>query len=157
MAYDFARERLVLFGGGVGSRGNPLFGDTWEWDGQGWQLSASLPTPSARYIHSMASDLHAGGVVMFGGTVSSFGYLGDTWRFATGDPADATAFDGRLGSVFWPIELMISVIRALPIHTMQGAHERETSGTPPHSRESARFWATASPAPLSLTAKVNPR
>ena len=33
MAYDSARQRVVLFGGGVGP---DRLGDTWEWDGKQW-------------------------------------------------------------------------------------------------------------------------
>jgi hypothetical protein len=34
MAYDPVRKRIVLYGGFNASRKN--LGDTWEWDGQGW-------------------------------------------------------------------------------------------------------------------------
>lgn len=36
MAYDQARQRVVLFGGGLGGRPFNALGDTWEWDGARW-------------------------------------------------------------------------------------------------------------------------
>jgi hypothetical protein len=35
LAYDAARQRIVLFGGGIGQG---RFGDTWEWDGARWDI-----------------------------------------------------------------------------------------------------------------------
>ena len=44
MAYDEARQRVVLFGG-IGKPGETL-GDTWEWDGQAWSQRADAgPAP----------------------------------------------------------------------------------------------------------------
>jgi len=37
MAYDAARRRVVLFGGGPNSPPFQSLGDTWEWDGVKWE------------------------------------------------------------------------------------------------------------------------
>ncbi len=48
MAYDSARQRIVLFGGAGGSR---QFGDTWEWDGKVWtEVISTKPTPAPRNL-----------------------------------------------------------------------------------------------------------
>ncbi len=75
MAYDAARQRVVLFGG---YDGNDRFDDTWEWDGQTWhRIPHQNPEPSARAFHAMAYDAVHKRVVLFGG--SNGRRLGDTW------------------------------------------------------------------------------
>jgi hypothetical protein len=63
MAYDKARKRIVLFGGG---NINGRLGDTWEWNGTDWvQIQAT--GPAARYLHGMAFAENSGVVVLHGG------------------------------------------------------------------------------------------
>src|SRR5919202_6443541 len=52
MAYDAARQRVVLFGGdtSVGRQS-----DTWEWDGRAWAEVADTG-PSARSLHDIVYD-----------------------------------------------------------------------------------------------------
>src|SRR4029079_15743716 len=69
MAYDAARERVVLF----------RRGDTWEWDGVGWAWRNSAAGPTARSAQALAYDAARQRVVLFGGY--SNGYLGDTWEW----------------------------------------------------------------------------
>jgi hypothetical protein len=76
MAYDSARQRVVLFGGYNNNVGR--FGDTWEWDGETW-TQVSTTGPSARYWHAMAYDSARQRVVLFGG--GSNGSLRDTWEW----------------------------------------------------------------------------
>ena len=57
MAYDFARSRVVLFGG---ANGGGSLADTWEWDGTNWSRRNPTSSPSARYAHLMDSPLRAG-------------------------------------------------------------------------------------------------
>jgi cysteine-rich repeat protein len=68
MAYDVARERVVLFGGcsgaGLACGG---WGDTWEWDGARWINRTVFPGPPARARHAMAYDRVHRRTVMFGG------------------------------------------------------------------------------------------
>ncbi len=68
MAYDSARDRVVLFGGYLGP-GNGLSGETWEWDGATWALRATTgPTP--RIGHGMAFDAARGVTILHGGATS---------------------------------------------------------------------------------------
>jgi hypothetical protein len=71
MAYDAARQRVVLFGGVGPNPSNPgpppIYGDTWTFDGVTWTQQLG-PGPSARFGHVMAYDplrqvvvLHCGG------------------------------------------------------------------------------------------------
>jgi Immunoglobulin domain/Galactose oxidase, central domain len=77
IAYDSARGRVVLFGGG---QSGMTRADTWEWDGSSW-LQRTVSGPPARMLHSMAYDSARGRVVLFGGVTSSGSRLGDTWEW----------------------------------------------------------------------------
>ena len=80
MAYDLARSRMVLFGGGDAST---VSGQTYEWDGLGWSLKSSSG-PVARFDASMAYDKVRKRVVLFGGrdgTGVSALFLQDTWEW----------------------------------------------------------------------------
>jgi len=73
MAYDVARQRVVLFGGG-------RTGDeTWEWDGVQWTQRTPKVSPPPRKDHAMVYDTVRRRVVLFGGTGNS--YLADTWEW----------------------------------------------------------------------------
>jgi len=80
MAYDIARERVVLFGGSAGGSPNE---QTWEWDGSGWVKKTPADpegdgNPSARFMHAMAYDSSRGKVVLFGGSTGG-SYNDETW------------------------------------------------------------------------------
>jgi hypothetical protein len=79
IAYDSRRGVTVLFGGITGRRaGEVLFGDTWEWDGNAWELVATTgPTP--RLGHLMVYDEARGVVVLFGGNDGTF--RNETWEW----------------------------------------------------------------------------
>lgn len=70
MVYDEARERIVMFGKG----------QTWEWNGNEWNLHQPLHSPSAREYAGMAYDPSRRRVVLFGGTDGS-NSLQDTWQW----------------------------------------------------------------------------
>jgi len=75
MAYDAARQRVVLFGG-LG------YSDTWEWDGGRWTLATPPVSPPSRGGHAMVYDPRRKRVVLFGGRttfVGNGGVLADTW------------------------------------------------------------------------------
>src|SRR5687767_6671464 len=76
MAYDAARQRVVLFGG----IDVTALGDTWEWDGVSWSQRNPVVNPTPRSLHAMAYDAARRRVVLFGGQDSS-GLLGDTWEW----------------------------------------------------------------------------
>ena len=81
LAYDSARERVVLFGG-QDSSDNEL-SDTWEWDGSAWTdvtPAGANASPPARFDHALAYDSARGRVVLFGGLDSNFDALSDTWE-----------------------------------------------------------------------------
>lgn len=80
MAFDSSRGMVVLFGGAFGGVG-ATYADTWEWDGTNWTQRAPSHSPPARARHAMAFDAARGRVVVYGGTDSSFSYLGDTWEW----------------------------------------------------------------------------
>jgi hypothetical protein len=76
MAYDAARQRIVVFGGDPG--GSPL-ADTWHWDGNLWTQVADTG-PSARRHLAMADNAAAQRIVLFGGAKGG-SVFGDTWAF----------------------------------------------------------------------------
>lgn len=68
MAYDSARQRVVLYGKG-----------TWEWDGAVWTQRYPPQSPPARERTALAFDEARQRVVLFGG--SAGGLLDDTWEW----------------------------------------------------------------------------
>ena len=52
LAYDRARDRLVMYGG-YDDAGLEIRSDTWEWDGQRW-LGIDAPGPGPRSSYSLA-------------------------------------------------------------------------------------------------------
>jgi hypothetical protein len=78
MAYDAARGRVVLFGGGTTSQ--PL-NDTWEWDGTNWLQRTPTTSPTARLDTEMVFDAARGRVLLFGGFASP----ADTWDWDGND------------------------------------------------------------------------
>lgn len=85
LAYDSARERVVLYGGTVTYPPNiapdNIFADHWEWDGTSWTLIGDGDGPGKRSGQGMAYDAHRGCLVLFGGTASGSLYLDDTWEY----------------------------------------------------------------------------
>ncbi len=77
LAWDSARKRMVVFGGG---RGDALLDDTWEWDERNWVRRQPMLTPPARIAHQLAFDPVRNRVVLFGG-IGASGELGDTWEW----------------------------------------------------------------------------
>jgi hypothetical protein len=80
MAYDGARNRVVLFGGATG--GGEV-DDTWEWDGSGWRdVTTATPGPAPRQLHAGAYDSRRELTVVFGGySTAAAGPLADTWQW----------------------------------------------------------------------------
>lgn len=80
IAFDSARNRTVLFGGGL----LVSLADTWEWDGVAWQQQTPATAPSPRRSTAMAFDLARGRTVLFGGydaTATSATVHNDTWEW----------------------------------------------------------------------------
>ena len=69
MAYDAARERVVLFGG-LDDSGRTFMDDTWEWDGARWtRVTDEGPGPRSSY--SMIYDPVRQRILLFGGLTGS--------------------------------------------------------------------------------------
>jgi hypothetical protein len=83
MMYDGARQQIVLFGG-IGlplipGETQPLFDDTWTWNGAGWRR-ADVNGPPARTAHAMAFDAGAGVLLLHGG-IGRADQFGDFWKW----------------------------------------------------------------------------
>lgn len=95
MAYDLARQRVVLFGGD-----SPLRGDTWEWDGTQWRALAVTGPPPRRH-HAMAWDPSQARVLLVGG--QSAPVDASTWMLGATVGAESTVFGaGCAGSAGVP-------------------------------------------------------
>ena len=77
MAYDAARQVVVLFGG---TGGGVEDGDTWTYDGTNWARMSPASSPSARYGTALAFDAAHNVVVLFGGRASGQ-RMNDTWTW----------------------------------------------------------------------------
>ena len=88
MAYDRARDRLVLFGGnrvlfGDGGDADTFLSDHWEWSAAGWQ-QIGTPTPPPRAESGMVYDEARRRTVLFGGyrvSGQERTRLNDTWEW----------------------------------------------------------------------------
>jgi|SRR5215211_3997511 len=79
MAYEVARQRVILFGGS--GAGTTRFNDTWEWDGDAWTQVADMG-PSVRWYSGMTYDDSHQRLVLFGGvTTEANNTLGETWEW----------------------------------------------------------------------------
>jgi hypothetical protein len=80
LAYDAARERVVVFGGWDGGS---YFGDTWTWNGAGWTRVADSAEPEERGRHALTYDAARAVVVLFGGSrtdgIAGEIFFDDTW------------------------------------------------------------------------------
>lgn len=72
MAYDEARERVVIYGGGS------YIGQVSEWDGSDWTIIAA--TPGNRSEHAMVYDRSRQRIMMFGGNNLNSD-RSDTWEW----------------------------------------------------------------------------
>lgn len=85
MAYDSVRNRVMLFGGTIGSTSpTQVLNDMWEWDGQTWrEVLPTGPWSPVRAQHAMASDPVRGKIVLFGGLdpIGPTGHFDDTWEW----------------------------------------------------------------------------
>ena len=78
MAYDSNRGVTVVFGGGP----NQVRDETWEWDGENWELRNPQVSPPARSSHTMVYDGDRKVIVMYGGMASEYStVLTDTWEW----------------------------------------------------------------------------
>ena len=80
MAWDAARERVVLFGGRwTEEREQHAPGDTWEWDGAAW-IEATPQVPPGRSYGEMAYDPVRDRTVLYGGWDGE-ACRGGTWEW----------------------------------------------------------------------------
>lgn len=79
MAYDSARDRVVLFGGRTT---NGASDQTWEFDGTDWTRITTANSPPPREEMGMVYDSSQNRVVLFGGCDEDTGTVyGDTWIY----------------------------------------------------------------------------
>lgn len=88
VAWDFARSKLVVFGGDSGGATPALLGDTWEWDptSNAWTNVTPATSPSPRRFSAMAWEPTTGGMLLFGGDtqLSPSVCANDTWLLLGG-------------------------------------------------------------------------
>jgi len=86
LAYDSARDRLILFGGFPGVSNFERLADVWEWDGDSrtWTNATPDPLPASwpteRYSHTMVYDSKRQRTVVVGGYAGGPS-LGDVWEW----------------------------------------------------------------------------
>ncbi|MGE3172022.1 MAG: hypothetical protein AB7O97_05300 [Planctomycetota bacterium] len=97
MAWDAARQKVMLFGGldGTGFRD-----DLWALDGAGWTPVAAVARPPGRANHAMCYDVARDRLVVFGGRVTTGSVpVGDHWEWngsAWSNPTPSPAPSARL-------------------------------------------------------------
>lgn len=79
VAYDAARDVLVLYGGRT-NNGTRCLSDTWEWDGQTWtEFTGTSPAVCSHFMMEYAAGL--GRVVVFGGADDALGTHAGMWAW----------------------------------------------------------------------------
>jgi hypothetical protein len=99
MAYDSARDRIVLYGATYFPTTPP---DTFEWDGSDWlrRLPGMGPLERSQGYHAMVYDSARGRVLLFGVVLLT---TGETWEYGPTDPAAFAPFGrGCTGSAGTP-------------------------------------------------------
>lgn len=79
VAYDGARQRIVLFGGSPTASAATFLDDTWLFDGRDWVQASGALRPPARRDHRLVWDAARQEVVLFGGVGFGGASLDDTW------------------------------------------------------------------------------
>jgi len=86
LAYDTARDRVILFGGFPGVSNFERLADVWEWDGDSGTWTNATPDPlppswpTERYSHTMVYDSKRQLTVVVGGYAGGPS-LGDVWEW----------------------------------------------------------------------------
>lgn len=80
IAYDRARDLLVIFGGLRGGQ-NGANDETWEWSATNGYVKREVPSPPARLAHMMVYDVARARAIVFGGRAFSGEPLGDLWEY----------------------------------------------------------------------------
>ena len=94
MAYDAARNQIVLFGGETTS--SSFSGETWVWDGSDWTQLKPVTSPPARAGHVMAYNPVTQRTVLFGGRSILSSEANDTWEW------DGTTWSEKTGAAVPP-------------------------------------------------------
>ncbi|MFK7741472.1 MAG: Kelch repeat-containing protein [Planctomycetota bacterium] len=83
MAYDEARDEVVLFGGRVMTNTTSwtTLDSTYAWNGSDWSVRTPAQQPVARFHHEMVYDPIRQRIVLFGGQGPNGGILDDTWEW----------------------------------------------------------------------------
>jgi hypothetical protein len=91
VAWDRARNKLMVFGGDTGGSPTTLLGDTWEWDPatNAWtNVTPAGASPSPRRFAAMDFDPITGGMLLFGGetaiTTPASTPSNETWLLSGG-------------------------------------------------------------------------
>lgn len=118
MAYDEARQRVVVHGGWVGSRAT----STWTWDGATWTEHA-VPGPGERGYLPLVYDSVRQRVILFGGINKSHTVVyGDTWEWdgsswSLVDPGTGAPARAGHTSFFDPVRNMTIVLGGGNVNT----------------------------------------
>ncbi|MCU0867481.1 MAG: hypothetical protein MUC36_27175 [Planctomycetes bacterium] len=80
MTYHAATDRVILFGGRLGSSNGTPSSETWSFDGTSWTQLLPLNTPSARFGHSAVYDSVRQRIVLFAGR-TAVAHTADVWEW----------------------------------------------------------------------------
>jgi hypothetical protein len=142
LAYDAGRGRTVLYGGQTVGGGRP--GDTWEWDGNGWELRSPADpegdgNPETWEAVPALYDPINGGVLLV--TTNTWLWDGTSWRrLGSGPPgtyASSAAWDDARG-----VAVYLSGSPSGPISTYEWNGSAWADATPVSTLDSPdpRYW-----------------
>ena len=105
MAYDAARDRVLIFGGTSESYGHAIsdLGDMWAWDGTDWTQLTPTTLPAARHGCRMAYDAANQRVVLFGGSTTNDTWVWDGTNWTQLSPATSPPVEIGFGLAYDPL------------------------------------------------------
>ncbi len=83
LAFDPVNGTTLLFGG-VGTSGDDVLDDSWEWDGKKWASRMPTAKPPARMRTAMSYDPARKSIVLFGGRELNGNQREDMWEWSAG-------------------------------------------------------------------------
>jgi hypothetical protein len=105
MVFDQANDVTVFFGGGINSNETD-YNDTWTWNGKTWNEvvpNGAAGSPPARNGAGMVWDTSQNVAVLFGGNVTGFEQLSDTWEWNGDSWSNVTPSSGPAARCYFPM------------------------------------------------------
>jgi hypothetical protein len=143
MAYDAARQQVLIFGG---LQGSSTLSDMWTWDGNDWTRLTPAPLPPARQSFRMAYDALNQRVILFGGTGTTG--LNDTWMWDGAvwtqlTPTTVPPAMSGYAMAYDPVRQRIMMVGGTYVAVFDGTNNWTVLSSPPSGLWGQMVWDAA--------------